>query len=71
MVAGKYFSMALTSSHQVLAWGNNASGDLGNGTNGNSLVPTFVDLPGSIQVHAIGSGFGSGTAMAIGKFPPV
>ncbi len=54
--AGCYDSMALTSAGQVLAWGRNAFGELGDGTRTNSDVPVLVDLPAATTVTAISAG---------------
>jgi alpha-tubulin suppressor-like RCC1 family protein len=51
------FSLALTSSGQVLAWGFNGQGQLGNGTTVNSNIPVSVSLPSGTTVTAI-AGFG-------------
>ena len=56
-VAGGYgFSLALTSSGQVWAWGDNSSGQLGIGTTSNSLVPVRAHLPAGTTVTAIAAG---------------
>jgi alpha-tubulin suppressor-like RCC1 family protein len=56
-IAGGFeHSLALTSSGQVLAWGNNASGQLGNGTNNRSSTPVAVSLPSGTTVTAIAGG---------------
>jgi alpha-tubulin suppressor-like RCC1 family protein len=65
VVAGKYFSMALTTKHQVLTWGDGGQGELGNGTDGGSNVPVHADLPPGYTAVAIGAGYGATTAMAI------
>jgi alpha-tubulin suppressor-like RCC1 family protein len=52
--AGGYHSCAVTAVGGVMCWGNNGSGELGDGTNDPSLVP----------VQSSGLGFGSG-AVAI------
>jgi alpha-tubulin suppressor-like RCC1 family protein len=51
IAAGDAFSMAVKSNGTVLAWGNNASGELGDGT-----APT--DHPTPVQVSGLGSGSG-------------
>src|SRR5450759_2906047 len=50
------FSLALTSSGQVLAWGSNISGELGNGTTIYSSTPVAVSLPSGTTVTAIAGG---------------
>ncbi len=54
--AGCLFSLALTSSGHVLAWGNNAAGQLGDGTTTDSHTPVRVRLPKGTRVTAIGAG---------------
>jgi alpha-tubulin suppressor-like RCC1 family protein len=54
--AGYEFSLALTSSGTVLAWGINNYGMLGNGTTTNSDVPVKVKLPKGTAVMAVSGG---------------
>src|SRR5262249_54674200 len=54
--AGCFHSMALTSAGQVLAWGGNQDGQLGNGTTANSGIPLPVSLPDGTRVKAIAAG---------------
>jgi alpha-tubulin suppressor-like RCC1 family protein len=56
--AGESHGLALTSKGQVLAWGDNGYGELGNGrTNNNgSDVPVRVKLPRSVRVAAVAGG---------------
>jgi alpha-tubulin suppressor-like RCC1 family protein len=56
IAGGRAHSLALTSAGQVLAWGYNASGQLGNGTTIGSLTPVVVSLPSGTTVTAIGGG---------------
>jgi alpha-tubulin suppressor-like RCC1 family protein len=42
IAAGQYHTLALTSSNQVLGWGLNSSGQLGDGNDSNSDVPVTV-----------------------------
>ena len=56
IAAGGDHSLALTSTGTVLAWGINASGQLGNGTNTNSNVPVAVNLPAGTTITAIAAG---------------
>jgi alpha-tubulin suppressor-like RCC1 family protein len=49
-------SLALTSTGQMLAWGYNINGQLGNGTTVNSTTPVAVSLPASTTVTAIAGG---------------
>lgn len=52
---GKH-SLALTSAGQVLAWGNNYRGELGDGTNATSPVPVLVHLPKGVVATAVAAG---------------
>jgi alpha-tubulin suppressor-like RCC1 family protein len=63
--AGDFTSMALTSSSQVLTWGDNQHGQLGTGTSADfSTLPALVTLPaGSGLVTAISSGFAHDVAL--------
>ncbi|SCE96273.1 Ig-like domain repeat protein [Micromonospora marina] len=59
VAGGGAHSLAVTSTGAALAWGNNASGQLGNGTNGpgtDSDVPVPVNLPPRTTVTAIAAG---------------
>jgi alpha-tubulin suppressor-like RCC1 family protein len=56
IAGGGYSSLALTSSGQVLAWGFNGLGQLGNGTTTNSSIPVAVSLPSGTTVTAIAGG---------------
>src|SRR5450756_1552591 len=56
IAGGYYHSLALTSSGQVLAWGDNANGQLGNGTTTTSSTPVAVSLPSGTTVTAIAGG---------------
>jgi alpha-tubulin suppressor-like RCC1 family protein len=68
IAAGAEMSMAITSTGHVLAWGNNSSGELGNGTTTSSDVPVSVSLPVGTTATAIAigrSGPGSDHALAL------
>lgn len=56
IAGGALFSSALTSTGQVLAWGWNQYGELGNGTNTDSSVPVQVSLPPDTTITAIATG---------------
>jgi alpha-tubulin suppressor-like RCC1 family protein len=61
--AGSLFSLALTSSGRVLAWGYNAFGQLGDGTTRSRDIPVGVRLPARTRVIAISGGGGFGLAL--------
>ena len=56
VAGGQAHSLALTSAGGVLAWGGNASGQLGTGNNQNSGVPTSVQIPSGTFITAIAAG---------------
>ncbi|HET8591740.1 MAG TPA: S-layer homology domain-containing protein [Nakamurella sp.] len=56
IAAGDYFSMALTASGAVYAWGWNADGQLGNGTTSTSRKPVAVKLPAGVRAVSIEAG---------------
>src|SRR6202521_2819859 len=56
IAGGLLHSLALTSTGQVLAWGYNVDGELGNGTNTKSSTPVQVSLPSGTTVTAIAAG---------------
>lgn len=56
VAAGQGHSLALTSTGTILAWGYNASGQLGDGTNSNSSTPIAVDLPADTTTTAVTGG---------------
>ncbi|WP_018217756.1 RCC1 domain-containing protein [Salinispora vitiensis] len=73
IAAGNGHSLALTSDGAVLAWGENLSGELGDGTNTNRNTPVEVNLPPNTTVTAIAAGHNhslaltsTGTALAWG-----
>jgi alpha-tubulin suppressor-like RCC1 family protein len=63
--AGCGFSLALTSTGQVLSWGINDFGQTGDGTMGSDDVnkPAPVDLPANTQVKVISAGFSHSLAV--------
>lgn len=61
--AGSQHSVALTSTGQVLAWGYNEFGQLGNGTRINSDVPVAVHIPAGVKVIAVSAGGGYSLAL--------
>jgi alpha-tubulin suppressor-like RCC1 family protein len=64
IAAGKYHSLAVTSTGAVYAWGYNASGQLGNNSTITSTVPVLVALPTGVKAKAIGAGDSHSLAVA-------
>ena len=60
--AGRLFSLALTSKGHVLAWGDNAEGQFGNGTTTGSDTPVRVRLAEGTTATAISAGEDFGLA---------
>jgi RHS repeat-associated protein len=56
IAGGNLFSLALTSTGSLLAWGTNYQGQLGNGITDYSAVPVPVILPSGTTITAIASG---------------
>lgn len=54
--AGESFSLAHTASGEVLAWGSNFEGELGNGSTADSDTPVRVRLPGTSKVTSLAAG---------------
>ena len=63
LAAGRYFSLALTRSGKVWAWGDDSSGQLGDSMKNARPTPFQVSVPG--KVLAIGSGCESSTSIAV------
>lgn len=62
--AGSDYSLALTSSGDVLAWGNNVMGQLGNGGTGDAQpTPMPVMLPPNTTVTALAAGWTTSRAV--------
>jgi len=61
IAAGGYHSLALNSDGKILAWGRNIEGQLGNGTNQSTNIPTFFDT----QFKFIAIAAGSSHSMAL------
>jgi uncharacterized repeat protein (TIGR02543 family) len=55
VTAGFQFSVALMQDHTLMAWGNNAEGEIGDGTTTNRLTP--VPVPGINQVVWVSAGW--------------
>lgn len=53
---GGYHALALTSTGQIMAWGNGGFGELGNGNHYSSLSPVMVKLPPGVKAVAIAAG---------------
>ncbi len=54
--AGAAYSLALLSNGSVMAWGDNQSGELGDGTTSSSDVPVAVSLPPDTTAVAVSAG---------------
>lgn len=63
--AGCYQSYAVTRAGQVLAWGYNAEGELGDGLLADAALPVIVRLPAGLTATAVASGAGAVHAFAI------
>src|SRR5579871_3783920 len=63
VAGGLYHSLALTSSGEVLGWGWNITGQLGNGSTNDSDVPVKMNLPGGTKVIRIAAGFAHSLAV--------
>jgi alpha-tubulin suppressor-like RCC1 family protein len=60
------FSLALTRTAQVLAWGTNFDGELGNGTlTAPNSKPDLVKVPDGLAVTGVATGVGTATAFAL------
>src|SRR5260221_10691000 len=55
--AGGRYRLALTSVGQVLAWGDNEYGQLGDGTTKGRRIPVRGKLPAGTRVIAVGAGY--------------
>ena len=55
---------------EVLTWGSNVDGQLGNGTTTGSRLPVRVHLPGGFTPTSIGAGWDSRTAIVSGRQLP-
>jgi alpha-tubulin suppressor-like RCC1 family protein len=67
VAAGAFYSLALMSNGTVAAWGQNAAGQLGNGSNTDSAVPVQVSAPSGMKgVTAISAGYSHSLALTSG-----
>ncbi len=66
VAAGGMFSLALTSTGQVYAWGENYAGQLGDDSTNPSYVPTLVDVPSGVTVKAVSAGEDYALALTTG-----
>ena len=65
IAAAGLHSVALTTSGQELAWGDNTSGQSGNGTSGAlTTSPVLVTFPGNAQVTAVAAGLNQNLAIS-------
>ncbi|MCL2371495.1 IPT/TIG domain-containing protein [Candidatus Saccharibacteria bacterium] len=53
IAAGNNYSFAVSADGEVFSWGQNANGQLGNGTTTNSNIPTAVDMSGVLAGRRI------------------
>jgi len=65
IAAGMYHSLAIGNNGKVYSWGNNANGELGNGTTTNSKVPVLVSMPSGVTPTAVAAG--ADHSLAIGS----
>ncbi|CCH20898.1 Ig-like domain repeat protein [Micromonospora lupini] len=63
VAASSTYSLALTATGTVLAWGNNDQGQLGNGTNTDSYLPVPLALPAATTITAIAAATNHGLAL--------
>ena len=64
LAAGAEHTCAVTASGSVKCWGNNATGQLGNGSFSSSPLPTLV-LGFDVQVRAVAAGAGHSCALTV------
>ncbi|MQY10661.1 hypothetical protein SRB5_07730 [Streptomyces sp. RB5] len=63
--AGSLHSLALTSDGRILAWGRNASGQIGNNTTQDQRIPVYTDLPEGLVATAVAAGYLHSLALAV------
>jgi alpha-tubulin suppressor-like RCC1 family protein len=64
ITAGQDYSMAITTNGDVLTWGGNSRGQLGNGTTTNTDTPVSWKLSNVLEATIIGAGPVSRTSLA-------
>jgi alpha-tubulin suppressor-like RCC1 family protein len=64
--AGGVHSLAVTAAGQVLAWGDNEYGQLGDGTTQDRHTPVRVKLPAGTRVIAVGASYNCSMALTAG-----
>ncbi|MQY14323.1 hypothetical protein SRB5_44870 [Streptomyces sp. RB5] len=57
IACGREHALALTATGDVLAWGRNGNGQLGDNTTTNRMVPTWVGIPGPVRVLQVSGGW--------------
>lgn len=62
--AGETYTLALTPTGEAYGWGNNQSGQLGDGTGSNSNVPMAVKMPEGVTFASIRGGANHAIALA-------
>ena len=65
VAAGQYHSLAIGNNGKIYAWGNNANGQLGNGTLVSVSTPVIVSMPAGVTPVSIAAG--ADHSMAIGS----
>ncbi|KAM9861600.1 hypothetical protein ACI1US_02502 [Leucobacter sp. BZR 635] len=63
--AGAYHTVALGSDGNAYTWGQNSSGEIGNGTTTNINVPTKVEIPGGVAIAQINAGEYNSIALGV------
>lgn len=64
IAAGYLHSLALDSNGELYAWGNNSSGELGNGSTDQSVVPTRVETPSGVTFTQAAAGLFTSLALS-------
>jgi alpha-tubulin suppressor-like RCC1 family protein len=63
VAAGGFYSLAVTSTGSMLAWGYNSKGQLGDGSKAQTDVPVQVKLPTGTKVIAVAAGYDDSFAL--------